>query len=132
MDRTQKIYDHFDFLHFQIHLVRAQKSINRQNVSTFQVIFWLRRMDMIICFTKCSKLGIAYLIDQYFDSTTDVDTLEGVDDYRITPAEVSNSFLFWYFFFGITLHIHSACILHAFFPHFVCILGKAFSLFFKL
>lgn len=46
------------------------------------------RMDMIICFTKCSKLGIAYLIDQYFDSTTDVDSLEGVDDYRITPAEL--------------------------------------------
>merc|ERR1719285_1258076 len=45
-------------------------------------------MDMIICFTKCSKLGIAYLIDQYFDSTTDVDSLEGVDDYRITPAEL--------------------------------------------
>merc|ERR1719373_855697 len=43
---------------------------------------------MIICFTKCSKLGIAYLIDQYFDSTTDVDSLEGVDDYRITPAEL--------------------------------------------
>lgn len=46
------------------------------------------RMDMIICFTKCSKPGIAYLIDQYFDSTTDVESLEGIDDYRITPAEL--------------------------------------------
>lgn len=46
------------------------------------------RMNMLIKFTKCTKLGIQYLLEDYYESKVNIDDLNKIDDYIWSPAKL--------------------------------------------
>lgn len=46
------------------------------------------RMDMIIQFTKCDIAGLKYLVDQYYDSDIDIESLDGLESFMHSPAKL--------------------------------------------
>ena len=47
------------------------------------------RIDMFIKFKKCNKQIIKEMYDSFYDDDLDISVLEGVEEYKWTPAEIS-------------------------------------------